>query len=146
MAASEIFRTRLLSSKRSFNKYIFYDQNFLFLRNEYIFQEDLYFTCNTNIFCVKIYFWNEIYIVYTFIYIFLYFSLFFSKKHFHYKTFFLQKHFFSANNVCFVKNTNIFSKKNNFFFQLSFATNEQLYSCSYKIVLIKKECTTSRWG
>ena len=34
------------------------------------------------------------------------------------------KTFFSANNVYFVKNTNIFSKKK-IFFQLSFATNEQ---------------------
>ena len=37
--------------------------------------------------------------------------------------------FFSANNVYFIKNTNIFSKKK-VFFQLSFATNEQPYTVS----------------
>ena len=56
-------------------------------------------------------------------YIFLHFHLYFP-----YKIFFPSKSiFFSANNVYFVKNTNIFSKKI-FFFQLSFATNEQPYS------------------
>ena len=47
-----------------------------------------------------------------------------NKKKNQYKFFFHIKLFFSANNVYFVKNTNIFSKKK-FFFQLSFATNEQ---------------------
>ena len=58
-------------------------------------------------------------------YIFFTFSfIFFSvKKNFQYKTFFPQKKNFSANNVYFVKNTNILSKK--FFFPLSFAINEQ---------------------
>ena len=60
MAASETLRTRLLSSQPSSNKCIFYDQKKFFLQNEYIFKKDLYFICNTNIFCVKIYFWNEI--------------------------------------------------------------------------------------
>ena len=48
----------------------------------------------------------------------------FSVKKNQYNFFFHTKSFFSANNVYFVKNTNIFSKKN-FFFQLSFAANEQ---------------------
>ena len=43
----------------------------LFLQNEYIFKKDLYFVCNSNIFCVKIYFWNDIYIY------FLHFHLYF---------------------------------------------------------------------
>ena len=47
--------------------------------------------------------------------------IFFSIK----KVFLHIKTFFSANNVHFVKNTNIFSKKYIYFFQLSFATNEQ---------------------
>ena len=64
------------------------------------------------------------YIFFTFSFIF--FSVkesFFSKKNFQYKTFFPQKNNFSANNIYFVKNTNIFSKI--FFFLLSFAINEQ---------------------
>ena len=78
-------------------------KNIFFLQNEYIFSG---------------YFSNEIYIV-----------LFSVKKAFPEKKininfFFLIKLFFSANNVHFAKNTNIFSKKH-FFFQLSFATNEQ---------------------
>ena len=48
----------------------------------------------------------------------------FSVKKNQYNFFFLIKLFFSANNVYFVKNTSIFSKKKSFF-QLSFATNEQ---------------------
>ena len=48
----------------------------------------------------------------------------FSVKKNQYNFFFLIKLSFSANNVYFVKNTNIFSKKKSFF-QLSFATNEQ---------------------
>ena len=51
------------------------------------------------------------------------------KKKININFFFHIKLLFSANNayfVYFVKNTNIFSKKK-FFFQLSFATNEQLY-------------------
>ena len=39
--------------------------------------------------------------------------------------FFHVKLFFSANNVYFVKNTNLFSEKKIFFFQPSFATTEQ---------------------
>ena len=61
------------------------------------------FIWNANIFCVLIYFWNEIYIFYIFIYIFL------CKK-----IIFQYKIFFSANNVYFVKNRYFF--KNNFFF------------------------------
>ena len=99
-----------------------------FLQNEYnIFKKDLYFIWNTNIFCVIIYFWSEIYIFYIFSYIFLCKSVFFSKKIFRYGTVFPYKFFFSANNVYFVKNTNIFSKKT-IFSQLSFAANEQPYS------------------
>ena len=42
MAATETLRTRLSSSQRSFNKYIFYDQEkFFFLQNEYIFKKDI---------------------------------------------------------------------------------------------------------
>ena len=52
----ETLRTRLLSSQRSCNKYISYDQKKFFLQNEYKFKKDLYFICNANIFCVKIYF------------------------------------------------------------------------------------------
>ena len=61
-------------------------------------------------------------------YIFFSFSIkkAFSIKKNQYNFFFHIKLFFSANNVDFVKNTNIFSKKI-FFFQLSFATNEQPY-------------------
>ena len=89
----------------------------IFLQNEYIFKKDLYFICKTNIFCIKLYFSNEIYIFYIFIYIFLCKKVFFSKKFFQYKTFFLYKNLFCANNVYFVKNPNIVSKKN-FFFNL----------------------------
>ena len=56
-----------------------------------------------------------------FIFSFIFFSfkkVFSSKKYFCYKTFFPRKNIFSAINVYFVKNTNIFSKKNNFFFNL----------------------------
>ena len=125
MGASETLRIRLLSSQRSFNKYIFYDQKNFFLQNEYIFKKDLCFICNTNIFCIKMYFSNEINLFfYIFIYIFLCKkNVFFSKKFFQYKTFFPYKDIFSANNVYFVKNIYFFKK--NFFFQLSFATNEQ---------------------
>ena len=98
MAASEALLTRWLCSQRSFNKYIFYDQKKKILQNEYIFKKDLHFVCNTNIFCVKIYFWNEIYF-FTFSSIFFCINFFF-----HIKTFFSPK------------NTNILSKK--FFFNL----------------------------
>ena len=43
--------------------------------------------------------------------------------------------FFSANNVYFIKNTNIFSKK--IFFQLSFAANEQPYNLLNSTCCIK---------
>ena len=59
------------------------------------------------------------YIFFTFSFIF--FSVkkvFFSKKIFNIKLFFHIKTFFSANNVYFVKNTNIFSKKKFCFFNL----------------------------
>ena len=59
----------------------------------------------------KIYFSNKIYIFYIFIYIFLCKKVFFSKIFIQYKTFSHIKTFFSANNVYFVKNANIFSKK-----------------------------------
>ena len=59
------------------------------------------------------------YIFFTFSFIFFSFKkVFSSKKYFCYKTFFPRKNIFSAINVYFVKNTNIFSKKNNFFFNL----------------------------
>ena len=65
-------------------------------------------------------------------YIFFSFSLkksfFNKKKKINIKFFFHIKLFFSANNAYFVKKTNIFSKINIFFFQLSFAANEQPYS------------------
>ena len=85
MGASETLRTRLMSSQQISNKYIFYDQN---LQNEYMFMKDLYFACNTNIFCIKIYFSNEIHIFYIFVYIFLCKKSFFSlKKNFNAKIF-----------------------------------------------------------
>ena len=96
-----------MSSQRISNKYIFYDQK---LQNEYMFKKDLdlYFACNTNIFCIKIYFSNEIHIFYIFVYIFLCKKSFFSlKKKIKCKNFFHIKTFFSANNVYFVK-TQIF--------------------------------------
>ena len=82
LAASETLRSRLLSSQRSFSKYIFYDkQNCLCrtniylrnfsLQNEYIFKKDLYFICDTNIFCIKIYFQMRYVYFYVLIYIFL---------------------------------------------------------------------------
>ena len=74
--------------------------------------------CNTNIFCIKRYFSNEIYYIFTFSFIF--FSVkkvFFSKKkNFSIKLFFPYKNIFSANNLYFVKN--IFSTKKIFFFNL----------------------------
>ena len=60
---------------------------------------------------------------------FIFFSVkkvFFSKRFFNVKLFFHIKKVFSVNNVYFSKNTNIFLKQ--FFFQLSFATNEQPYT------------------
>ena len=42
-----------------------------FLENEYIFKKDLCFICNTNIFCIKIYFQITYIYFYIFIYIFL---------------------------------------------------------------------------
>ena len=50
--------------------YFLWSKN-LFLQNEYMFKKDLYFVCNRNIFCIKIYFSNETYTFYIFIYIFL---------------------------------------------------------------------------
>ena len=119
MTAFKTLRTRLLGSQRSFNNCIYYHQFFFFfLQNEYLFKKDLYFICNTNIFCVKIYFWNEVYIFHTFIYIFLCKKSFSVKKFLVIKRFFHIKTFFSANNLCFGKNINIFSKKKNVFFIL----------------------------
>ena len=141
MGTSKTLRTRLLSSQRSFNKYIFYDQKF-FLQNEYIFKKDLYFICNTNIFCVKIYFWNEIYIFYIFIYIFLCKKkLFLTKKIFVIKLFFHIKKFFSANDIYFV----IFFQKKQIFFQPSFATNEQSYATWMWMNKIKTNTSHSNW-
>ena len=58
------------------------------------------------------------YVYFTFSFLFFFVKkVFSSKKFFNIKSFFHIKTFFSANNVCFVKNTNIFSKKN-FFFNL----------------------------
>ena len=109
MGASKALRTRLLSSQRSFNKYIFYDQKKLFLQNEYIFKKDLYFICNTNIFCIKIYF-QMIYIYFTFSFIFFSVkNVFFSKKKIQHKLFFHIKRFFLQIMFIFI----------------SFATNEQ---------------------
>ena len=100
-------------------------KHFFFCRMN-IYWRKIYILFVTNIFFVKIYFWNEIYIFYIFSYIFLCTKSFLSvKKFFIIKLFFHIKTFFSANNVYFVKNTNIFFKKKFFFFQLSFATNEQ---------------------
>ena len=123
LGASETLRTRLLSSQRSFNKYTFYDQKNVFWQNEYIFQKYLYFICNTNIICIKIYFSNEISV---FLHFHSYFSLqkklFSVKKVFNINFFFPYKNIFSAINVQFV--TTIFFPKK-IFVQLSFAKNEQ---------------------
>ena len=106
-----------MSSQRSFNKYIFYDQTNVFLQNEYIFKKDLYFICN-----IKNSAWKCIsqmkLLFYIFIYIFLWKKRFFSKKIFQYKTFFSYKNIFSANNSYIFKNRYIFSKKYIFFFNL----------------------------
>ena len=105
----------------------------IFFQNEYICNKDLNFIFNTNIFCVKIYFWNEIYVFYIFIYIFLRKIIFFTKYFFHYKTFLPNKS--TANNVYFIKNKYFFKKKI-IFFQLSFATNEQSYSSTVSTIYI----------
>ena len=123
MAASETLRTRLLSSQRSFNKYIFYDQKNPFCRMNICLIKVFYGACDTSIFCIKMYFSNEIHIFYIFIYILLCKKVFSVKRFFNIKCFFHIKTFFSANNVYFVKSENISSKI--IFFQLSFATNEQ---------------------
>ena len=83
-----------------------------FLQNEYMFKKELYFVCNTNIFSIKIYLSNEIHIFYIFALQKKFFSV---KKIFQYITFFPHKNIFSANNVHFVKNTNIFSENKIFF-------------------------------
>ena len=106
-----------------------------FLQNEYIFKKDLYFICNTNIFCIKIYFPNEI-----FIFTFSFFSV---KKNFNINLFFHIKTIFSASVVYFVKNKYFLKKK--MFFQLSLATNEQPYLWSWrKNGLIRKITLTSK--
>ena len=79
-------------------KKIFKKDFLFFFKKNFLFKKDLYFVYNTNIFCVKIYFWNEIYF-FTFSSIFFCINFFF-----HIKTFFSPK------------NTNILSKK--FFFYL----------------------------
>ena len=53
------------------------------------------------------------------------------------------KTFFSANNGYFVKITNIFSKKN-FFFQLSFATNEQRRLCKGSFKSSHRRCSVRK--
>ena len=105
----------------------------------YIFKKDLYFICNANIFCIKIYFENDyIYIyIYIFTFSYIFFSVkkvFFSKKIFNIKLFSSCKTIFSANNIYFAKNIYFFKKI--IFFQFSFATNEQPYSKSYRTKLI----------
>ena len=62
--------------------------------------------------------------IYIYFFIFCKKAFFSKQKKNQYKFFFPYKIIFSANNVYFVKNANIFSKKK-IFFQLSFATNEQ---------------------
>ena len=65
MAATETLRTRLSSSQRSFNKYIFYDQKkFFFLQNEYIFKKDILIV--TQSFSVSKYISEMRYIFFTF--------------------------------------------------------------------------------
>ena len=96
-----------------------------FLQNEYILKNDLYFMCNTNIFCMKIYFSNETYIFLHFhLYLFPYKIILSANNVYFVKNIFLQKknnflpykNIFSANNVYFVKN--IFLQKKIFFFNL----------------------------
>ena len=126
MGAFKTLRTRLLSSQRSYKKYIFHNQKNIFLQNEYIFKKGLYFVCKTNIFCIKMYFSNEICIFYIFIYIFLCKKSFFSVKtlfnikHFFYiKTYFLQIMYISSKTqIFFSSKTQIFFQKNIFFSNL----------------------------
>ena len=127
MGASETLSTRLLSSPGSCNKYTFLWSKIFFAEWIYVWER---FVCDTNIFCMKIYF-SYIYI-YTFIYNFLCKKAFFSKKMFQYKTLFPNKSIFSANNVYFVKNRNIFSKKT-FFFSLVLQqmSNHRCYITNY---------------
>ena len=84
----------------------------IYLRKIYILFVTQTFSVQKYIFEMRCIFFN------IFIYIFLCKKFFIKTFFFHIKT------FFPANNVYFVKSTNIFSKQN-FFFQLSFATNEQ---------------------
>ena len=126
-------------------------KNFFFA--EWI-KKNLYFICNTNIFCVKIYFWNEIYIFYIFIYIFLCKKKFFSvKKIFIIKLFSIKKTFFCATNVYFVKSS-IFSKKyfffnlvlqqmNNHTFQANVIPHDQLITV-FKSVIKSCFCRTPK--
>ena len=106
------------------------------MQNEYIFKKDLYFVCRTifyktNIFCIKIYFSNDIYIFYIFIYVFLCKNFFFSvKKAFNVKLFFHMKTFFSV--------IYILSKTQIFFQKKFFATNEQPYRTTFKNSIIVK--------
>ena len=65
------------------------------------------------------------YILFTFSYIFFHVKkVFFSKNSFQYKTFFPNKNIFFSKKCIFCRKTKNLSKKK-FFFQLSFATNEQ---------------------
>ena len=91
-----------------------------------IYLRKIYILFVTQTFSVYKYISEMRYIFFTFSFIF--FSVkkvFFSKKIFNIKLFFHIKTFFSANNVYFVKITNMFSKNIYIFFQLSSATNEQ---------------------
>ena len=111
MGASETLSTRLLSSQRSFSN--------VFLQNKYIFKKDLCFICNTNIFCIKIYFSNSIY---NFLHFHLYFSLkkkiFSVKKFFNIKRFFHIKMFFLQIMYILYKTDILFPKKKISFFNL----------------------------
>ena len=115
MAASKTLKTRLLSSQWSFNKFMI--KNIFFFWRMNIYLRKNYILLVTQTFCVKIYFWKRY--IYIFTFLFIFFSVkkvLFSKKPFHYKK--KIQNFFSANNAYFVKNTNIFSKKKFFCFNL----------------------------
>ena len=103
-----------MSSPRSFNKYVFYDQKNFFWRM------NIYSLDKKDISQMR-------YIFFKF-FVKKAFSL--KKKKSQYKFFFHIKLFFSANNVYFVKNTNIFSKKI-FFFNLALQqmNNHTLQCC-----------------
>ena len=97
----------------------------------------IYFVCNRNIFCIKIYFSNEIHIFYIFIYIFLCKS-FFQWKIFKYKTFFPYKNIFFGKWCIFCKQHIFFQKW--FFFNLVLQQMNNSRSSKKPLPIIKLHC------